>query len=76
MAKTGQRKTTATTAVAAQTQLAPPAGGTGAAAGGWDTAGNRDLGITSITAGRTDVGALISELTALRNALVAKGIVT
>lgn len=25
-----------------------PAGGTGAAAGGWDTAGNRDLAITRI----------------------------
>lgn len=76
MAKTGQRTTTSTTAVAAATQLAPPAGGTGAAAGGWDTANNRDAAITSITAGRTDVAALIAEVTSLRNALVAKGIVS
>lgn len=75
MAKTGQRKTTAYAAVAAQTQLAPPAGGTGAAAGGWDTAGNRDLGITSLTAARTDVGVVITELTALRSLLLAKGII-
>lgn len=74
MAKTGQRTTNTVAAPTAQTQLAPPAGGTGAAAGGWDTAGNRDLGITSITAGRTDVGTLITELTNLRAALVAKGI--
>lgn len=76
MAKTGQRATTGTTAIAAATQLAPPAGGTGAAAGGWDTAGNRDLAITSLTAARTDIAALIAEATALRAALVAKGIVT
>lgn len=40
-----------------QTQVAvataSPAGGTGAAAGGWDTAGNRDTAITLINAMRT-----------------------
>jgi len=32
-----------------------PAGGTGAAAGGWDTAGNRDTAITCINDTRTRV---------------------
>ena len=40
---------------AAVTQLAAPAGGAGAAAGGWDTAANRDLAITSINAARDDI---------------------
>ncbi len=35
---------------------AAPAGGTGAAAGGWDTAGNRDTAITCINDTRTRVG--------------------
>lgn len=35
---------------------AAPAGGTGAAAGGWDTAGNRDTAITAINDTRTRVG--------------------
>lgn len=42
-----------------------PAGGTGAAAGGWDTAGNRDTAITTASEIRTQVNAL---LTSLRNA--------
>lgn len=61
---------------AAITSLAPPAGGVGAAAGGWDTAGNRDLAIASITAIRTDlaatrtqVAALVVDITALRATL-------
>lgn len=45
-----------------------PAGGTGAAAGGWDTAGNRDTAITTITEIKTQLNAL---MTALRN----KGII-
>lgn len=40
------------------------AGGTGAAAGGWDTAGHRDTTITTITEIKTQLNAL---LTALRN---------
>ena len=47
------------------TQLAAPAGGVGAAAGGWDTAANRDLAITSINAARTDIASLRTELQAL-----------
>lgn len=44
-----------------------PAGGVGAAAGGWDTAGNRDTAITTITEIKTD-------LIAVRDALIAQGI--
>lgn len=46
-----------------------PAGGTGAAAGAWDTSGNRDTAITTINEMRTQLNAL---LTALR----AKGLIT
>jgi hypothetical protein len=35
-----------------------PVGGTGAAAGGWDTAGNRDLAITAINLALTQLRAL------------------
>ena len=34
---------------------AAPAGGTGMAAGGWDTAGNRDIAITTINDSRTRI---------------------
>ncbi len=51
------------------TQVAAPAGGTGAAAGGYDTAGNRDLAIASINAARTDI-------IALRTVLVDLGLIT
>ena len=43
---------------AAAVAIAAPVGGVGAAAGGWDTAGNRDLAITTINALVTDVAAL------------------
>lgn len=76
MAKTGQRTTTAFAAFSAQTQLAPPAGGTGAAAGGYDTAPNRDAAITSLTAARTDQITLLAELATLRTALINKGILS
>lgn len=58
------------TAVAA-VPAAAPAGGTGAAAGGWDTAGNRDLAIAAINGLRTDVIELQTQLNALINALKA-----
>ena len=45
-------------ACAAMTATNPPAGGVGAAAGGYDTAANRDLMITSQTALVADVAAL------------------
>lgn len=38
---------------------AAPAGGTGAAAGGWDTAPNRDAAITTINTMRTVLNELI-----------------
>lgn len=41
------------TQIAAAVPAAAPAGGTGAAAGGWDTANNRDLAITTINDLRT-----------------------
>ena len=47
---------------------AAPAGGVGAAAGGWDTAGNRDLAIATINDSRT----LIIELQAQLNALLVE----
>lgn len=47
---------------------AAPAGGVGAAAGGWDTAGNRDLAIATINGSRT----LIIELQAQLNALLVE----
>ena len=46
-----QTYATAAKTVPAATQLTPPAGGTGATAGAYDTAANRDLMIASITAG-------------------------
>lgn len=42
-----------------------PAGGTGATAGAWDTAGNRDTAIVTATELKTQLNAL---LTSLRNA--------
>lgn len=54
-------------AFAAGTALAAPAGGTGTAAGGYDTAGNRDLMIAAHNALRTDVNAI-------RAALIAAGL--
>lgn len=49
----------------AATGPAAPAGGTGAAAGAWDTAANRDLAITLINETRTLVNQLRSELVTL-----------
>ena len=69
-------------AAAAVTQLAAPAGGTGATAGAYDTAANRDLAITSINDARTDIAAqkveldkLIVEYALLRAVLVDHGLV-
>lgn len=61
---------TATNATAA------PAGGTGAAAGGWDTAGNRDTAITSMNATRTLALELQTKLNALLAALRANGTIS
>lgn len=43
----------------------PPAGGTGANAGGWDTAGNRDIAITTINEEKTLLESLKTQHTAL-----------
>lgn len=45
-----------------QTQLAAPAGGTGATAGAYDTAANRNLAIASINAARTDIAFILGVL--------------
>lgn len=39
-----------------------PAGGVGAAAGGWDTSGNRDTAIATIGEIKTQLNALLAEL--------------
>jgi hypothetical protein len=52
------------TAIAA-TVAAAPAGGTGTAAGGWDTAGNRDAAIATINNLKTRVDAMEAALKAL-----------
>jgi len=62
---------TATTA----TQSAAPAGGTGATAGAYDTAANRDLAIASINAARTDIAALIVTVDALISRVEAHGLI-
>lgn len=43
-----------------------PAGGTGSADGGWDTAGHRDTAITTIGEVKTTVNALVTEATELK----------
>lgn len=63
-------------APSAVTAVAAPVGGTGAAAGGWDTAGHRDSAITTINALVTDVTNLQSELAALRTILIDAGLLT
>lgn len=47
-----------------QTQLAAPAGGTGATGGAYDNATNRNLMIDSVNAARTDIAAIITALKA------------
>ncbi len=59
--------------VSAATGVAPtdsltadaPAGGTGAAAGGWDTAGNRNLGIATINGLNATVASVLTQITAI-----------
>lgn len=48
--------------MAADTSADFPAGGVGAAAGGWDTAANRDLAITRFNALRADVNIIRNNL--------------
>lgn len=64
----------AVTNPAAATAVAFPAGGTGAAAGAWDTAVNRDLAIARFAALLADVADLRAQLTALLASLRTTGI--
>ena len=50
-----QEQGAAITSAASATALDPPAGGTGATAGAYDNAANRDLMITSLTAVIADI---------------------
>jgi hypothetical protein len=52
-----------------------PAGGTGAAAGGWSTAANRDLAITRFNALRVDVANIKQVLNGLIDDLQALGLI-
>ena len=65
----------ATADAAAATASNPPAGGTGIAAGGYDTAANRDLMITSITNLITDVADIRTQFNALLTELQTEGTV-
>ena len=70
-----QTYSTASKTHANVTQLAAPAGGTGTAAGGWSTAANRDLAITSINAARNDIANIKQVLNALIDDLQAEGLI-
>ena len=67
-----REKAGAVSDVAAATALDAPAGGTGAAAGGYDTAVNRDLMIASQNALIKDVEGLRTQLNALLASLRAR----
>jgi len=69
-----QTYSTASATHAAVTQLAAPAGGTGIAAGGWSSAANRDLAITSINAARTDIANLKNFVNQIVDQLQALGL--
>jgi len=70
-----QTYTTAAKTVPNATASNPPAGGTGATAGAYDTASNRNLMITSLTNVIADVDALRKVVTALIDDLQALGLV-
>lgn len=70
-----QTYATATRTHAAETSANFPAGGTGAAAGGWDTDTNRDLAITRFNALRADVANLKQIVNSLIDDLQEKGLV-
>lgn len=69
-----QTYSTTSSTHAAVTQLAAPAGGVGVAAGGWSTAANRDLAITSINAARTDIANLKNFVNQIVDQLQALGL--
>lgn len=61
------------TAASAVVPAAAPAGGTGAAAGAWDTSANRDAAIATINGLRLDVIELQTKVNALISSLSASG---
>lgn len=71
-----QTYSTASKTVPAATQSTPPAGGTGATAGAYDSAANRDLMIASITAAAADILALKKVVTAIIDDLQALELIT
>lgn len=70
-----QTHSTASHTHAAVTSLAAPAGGTGATAGAYDTAANRNLMITSHNAMRTDIENVKQTLNGLIDDLQALGLI-
>lgn len=63
--------------VASTAASVPPAGGTGADAGGWDTAGNRNIAITTINEEKTLLESLKTQHTALTaDVLALKKVIT
>lgn len=70
-----REKAAAVTDAAAATALDAPPGGTGTAAGGYDTADNRDLMITSQNAIIDDVANLRTQFNALQTSLRDRGII-
>lgn len=69
-----QTYSTASSTHANQTQLAAPAGGTGATAGAYNSAANRDLMIASVNAARTDITNLKNFVNDIVDKLQALGI--
>ena len=69
-----QTYSTAATTVAAVTGSDPPAGGTGATEGAYDTAANRNLMITSLTTARADILDIKKNLNAIVDILQAAGL--
>jgi hypothetical protein len=69
-----QTYSTTSTTIANITSLAAPAGGTGTAAGGYSTAANRDLMITSQNAMRTDIANIKNNLNSVIDQLQALGL--
>lgn len=62
-------------APAAITATTAPAGGTGAAEGGWDTAADRDLAIASLTSSIADLTALRTKVADILVAVKASGLI-
>ncbi len=69
-----QTYSTASATHANVTQLAAPAGGTGATAGAYNSAANRDLMITSVNAARTDIANVKQVLNQVIDQLQALGL--